>query len=158
MNLMFDRIGSLFFALVGALFIAESQNISSSAYGSQVGPNMFPFGLGVILILLSLRLLWETYKKGVVASTSEPQSPQSPLRYKRFLFILAATVLYVLLLEPLGYVIASFAFLLYAFTMMGSKSVLKSAIVSLLFSVGVYVIYVHLLKGTLPGLPAWLGV
>ncbi|BAH44206.1 tripartite tricarboxylate transporter TctB family protein [Brevibacillus brevis] len=155
MNLMFDRIGSLFFALVGALFIAESQNISSSAYGSQVGPNMFPFGLGVILILLSLRLLWETYKKGVVASTSEPQSP---LRYKRFLFILAATVLYVLLLEQLGYVIASFAFLLYAFTMMGSKSVLKSAIVSLLFSVGVYVIYVHLLKGTLPGLPAWLGV
>lgn len=155
MNLMFDRIGSLFFALVGALFIAESQNISSSAYGSQVGPNMFPFGLGVILILLSLRLLWETYKKGVVASTSVSQSP---LRYKRFLFILAATVLYVLLLEPLGYVIASFAFLLYAFTMMGSKSVLKSAIASLLFSVGVYVIYVHLLKGTLPGLPAWLGV
>ncbi|KMZ40631.1 MULTISPECIES: tripartite tricarboxylate transporter TctB family protein [Bacillales] len=155
MNLMFDRIGSLFFALVGALFIAESQNISSSSYGSQVGPNMFPFGLGVILILLSLRLLWETYKKGVVASTSVSQSP---LRYKQFLFILAATVLYVLLLEQLGYVIASFAFLLYAFTMMGSKSILKSAIVSLLFSVGVYVIYVHLLKGTLPGLPAWLGV
>ncbi|MBH0330329.1 transporter [Brevibacillus brevis] len=155
MNLMFDRIGSLFFALVGALFIAESQNISSSAYGSQVGPNMFPFGLGVILILLSLRLLWETYKKGVVASTTVSQSP---LRYKRFLFILAATVLYVLLLEQLGYVIASFAFLLYAFTMMGSKSIPKSAIVSLLFSVGVYVIYVHLLKGTLPGLPAWLGV
>ncbi|UIO40229.1 tripartite tricarboxylate transporter TctB family protein [Brevibacillus brevis] len=155
MNLMFDRIGSLFFALVGALSIAESQNISSSAYGSQVGPNMFPFGLGVILILLSLRLSWETYKRGVVASTTVSQSP---LRYKRFLFILAATVLYVLLLEQLGYVIASFAFLLYAFTMMGSKSVLKSAIVSLLFSVGVYVIYVHLLKGTLPGLPAWLGV
>ncbi|GED57952.1 tripartite tricarboxylate transporter TctB family protein [Brevibacillus formosus] len=155
MNLMFDRIGSLIFALVGALFIAESQNISSSAYGSQVGPNMFPLGLGVILILLSLRLLWETYKKGVGASSSESQSP---LRYKRFIFILAATLLYVLLLEKLGYVISSFAFLLYAFTVMGSKSVLKSGIVALLFSVGVYVIYVHLLKGTLPGLPAWLGV
>ncbi|MCM3141163.1 tripartite tricarboxylate transporter TctB family protein [Brevibacillus sp. MER 51] len=155
MNLMFDRIGSLFFALVGALFIAESQNISSSAYGSQVGPNMFPFGLGIIVILLSLRLLWETYKKGVAASSSESQSP---LRYKRFLLILAATVLYVLLLEKLGYVISSFAFLMFAFTMMGSKSVLKSGIVSLLFSVAVYVIYVHLLKGTLPGLPAWLGV
>ncbi|MFF0826117.1 tripartite tricarboxylate transporter TctB family protein [Brevibacillus sp. NPDC003359] len=155
MNLMFDRIGSLFFALVGALFIAESQNISSSAYGSQVGPNMFPFGLGIILILLSLRLLRETYKKGAAASSSESQSP---LRYKRFLFILAATVLYVLLLEKLGYVISSFAFLTYTFTMMGSKSVLKSVIVSLLFSVGVYVIYVHLLKGTLPGLPTWLGV
>lgn len=155
MNLMFDRIGSLFFALVGALFIAESQNISSSAYGSQVGPNMFPFGLGVILILLSLRLLWETYKKGTAASTSEPHSP---LRYKRFFFILTATILYVLLLEILGYVISSFAFLTYAFTMMGSKSVLKSVIVSLLFSVGVYGIYVHLLKGTLPGLPSWLGV
>lgn len=155
MNLMFDRFGSLFFALVGALFIAESRNISSSAYGSQVGPNMFPFGLGVILILLSLRLLWETYKKGVAASSSDTESkPQ----YKRFFFILAATVMYVLLLETLGYVIASFAFLTYAFTVMGSKSILKSVVVSSLFSVGVYFIYVYLLKGTLPGLPAWLGV
>lgn len=72
--------------------------------------------------------------------------------------MLVATVLYVLLLEPIGYVIATALFLYVTFLVMGSKSQLQSAVVSLLFSVGVYVVYVQLLKGTLPGLPTWLGV
>ncbi|GED27173.1 hypothetical protein BAG01nite_32750 [Brevibacillus agri] len=154
MNARFDRYGSIAFALVGAFFITESQHISTSAYGSQVGPNMFPFGLGILLVLLSLRLFWETFQAKNRAVAEAPEK----LLYKRFLLMLVATVLYVLLLEPIGYVIATALFLYVTFLVMGSKSQLQSAVVSLLFSVGVYVVYVQLLKGTLPGLPTWLGV
>lgn len=154
MNLTFDRVGSIFFALIGALFIAESRNISTSAYGSEVGPNLFPLGLGIILIVLSLRLLWETFQKGKHAANADSSEP---IQYKRFLYMLVATLLYVTFLEGIGYVIATFLFLLITFKVMGSTSMLKSGLISLFFSLGVYLLYVYLLKGTLPGLPSWLG-
>lgn len=155
MNLTFDHFGSILFALIGAMFIMESRSISTSAYGSEVGPNMFPLGLGIILILLSLRLFWETVKQ---KNTQTAPASSDKLNYKRFLPILIATFLYVFLLETLGYVIASFLFLTFAFRVMGSASIVKAAVVSLVFSAGVYFIYVYLLKGTLPEFPAWLGV
>ncbi|TGV07743.1 tripartite tricarboxylate transporter TctB family protein [Mesorhizobium sp. M00.F.Ca.ET.186.01.1.1] len=154
MNLRFDRYGSIAFALIGAFFITQSQYISTSAYGSQVGPNLFPLGLGLLLVGLSLRLFWETFQ----SKYRSDSKAEAGLMYKRFFTILAATLLYVLLLEIIGYVIATALFLYATFLVMGSKSQLKSLVVSLAFSVGVYVVYVQLLKGTLPGLPAWLSV
>lgn len=156
MNKTFDRYSSVAFALIGAFFVAESRNISTSAYGSEVGPNMFPLGLGILLILLSLRLFWESSKKGS-ASASAAESTVS-MQYGRFAIMLLATLLYVLLLEPLGYVITTFFFLLVGFQVMGNKSILSSLLVALGFSAGVYYLYVHVLKGTLPGFPAWLGL
>ncbi len=155
MNLRFDRYGSIAFALIGAFFITQSQYISTSAYGSQVGPNLFPLGLGLLLVLLSLRLFWETFQLKYRSAASKAETG---LMYKRFFTILIATLLYVLLLEIIGYVIATALFLYATFLVMGSTSQLKSLVVSLAFSVGVYVVYVQLLKGTLPGLPAWLSV
>jgi putative tricarboxylic transport membrane protein len=153
-NKTFDRYSSICFAIVGALFIVESRNISASAYGSEVGPNIFPLGLGVILVLLSLRLFWESSRK----TAGEQSKTAVPPQYKRFMIMLAATFLYVFLLEPIGYIITTFLFLFVTFQVMGSKSYLKTTIVSLCFSVGVYYLYVDLLKGTLPGFPVWLGM
>ena len=153
MNRTFDRFSSVCFALIGAFFVVESQRISSSAYGSQVGPNMFPLGLGIVMILLSLRLFWEAGKK----TSGSPAGDAAASRYGPFFIMLLATLLYVLLLEPVGYVITTFLFLLVAFRVMGAKSIVSSLLVALGFSAGVYFLYVHVLKGTLPGFPAWLG-
>ncbi|MFD2371480.1 tripartite tricarboxylate transporter TctB family protein [Brevibacillus sp. GCM10020057] len=154
MNFTFDRVGSILFALIGALFVVESRSISASAYGSEVGPNIFPFGLGIILILISLRLFWESLKQ----KTSRAAAAGERRNYRRFILILLATVLYVCLLEPLGYVIATFLFLAFAFRVMGSSSIAKTLVVALAFSASVYYVYVYLLKGTLPEFPAWLGL
>lgn len=154
MNKTFDRYSSVCFALIGAFFVVESRNISTSAYGSEVGPNMFPLGLGVLLILLSLRLFWESSKQKAASASVGSASMQ----YGRFFIMLLATLLYVLFLEPVGYVITTFLFLLVAFRVMGSKSIVSTLVVALCFSIGVYYVYVHILKGTLPGFPAWLGL
>lgn len=155
MNRTFDRYSSICFALVGVLFVVESRNISTSAYGSEVGPNMFPLGLGLILILLSLRLFWESSRKTAGDSAS---GNAAQLQYKRFFIMLAATFFYVFLLEPIGYILTTFLFLFVSFQVMESKSYLKTTLVSLCFSVGVYYVYVNLLKGTLPGFPVWSGM
>jgi putative tricarboxylic transport membrane protein len=151
MNKYFDRYASVIFALIGTLFVVESRNIATSAYGSQVGPNMFPMGLGILLILLSIRLFFESWK----ASGGEGKS--APLQHKRFLIILAATCLYAYFLEDIGYVIGTFLFLLAGFRVMGAESWWKSGLIALLFSGGVYYLYVDILQGTLPGFPSWIG-
>jgi putative tricarboxylic transport membrane protein len=151
MNKTFDRYASLVFLALGIAFAAGSMSISTSTYGSNVGPNIFPMGLGVILVLLSLRLFYETFQY------KQERQEGKKLDYKRFCVILFACVLYALFLEEVGYVISTFLFLLIGFQTMEKGKWLNSLLVSAAFSVGVYVLYVEVLEGTLPGFPAWLG-
>ena len=56
MHRMFDRTASLLFIAVGAAFILGARNLSSTAYGSRVGPDIFPMGLGAVGIWIGLSI------------------------------------------------------------------------------------------------------
>lgn len=152
MSKQFDRYASFIFLITGAAFIFESRKISESAYGSNVGPDIFPMSLGIILVLLSIRLFWETFRYS--------QRPQEKMAYdyKRFLIIFVSAVLYGYFLEDIGYVIGTFLFLLIGFQMMEKGRWISSIVISGLFSYGIYFLFVEVLKGSLPGFPVWLGM
>ena len=147
MNKKFDRIAGIAFLLIGILFVVESQRISESAYGSAVGPKVFPMWLGIILILLSARLIYETFKY------KSEQTGKEQLQYKKFLIIFVSALLYAFLLEIIGYVLSTFLFLLVAFQTMERGKIIYSLAISVLFSVGIYYLFSELLGGSLPGLP-----
>ena len=149
MDIKFDRIASVFFLAVGVLFIIGSKHIASSSYGSVVGPDIFPFVLGIFLVLLSIRLFYETFL------AQQHQGKKEKLQYKPFLIILAATLIYILTLETIGYVITTFLFLFVCFQTMENSNPIKSLIISACFSGFVYYLFVEVLKGTLPGWPIW---
>lgn len=149
MSKSFDRYASLLFFVIGAAFMLESQRISHSAYGSNVGPNVFPFLLGLLLGLLSIKLFIETLKY------QNSKKEKATLDYKRFYIILGAALLYAILLEPIGYVLSTFIFLVIGFQTMEKGSLVKTAIISSFFSIGVYFLFAVILKGTLPGLPGF---
>ncbi|KEO84003.1 tripartite tricarboxylate transporter TctB family protein [Tumebacillus flagellatus] len=153
MNKTFDRYASLVSLIIAAAFMIESRNISSSAYGSNVGPNIFPFGLGLIFALLSLRLFYETFK-----DSKRDGETREKLDWKRFLIIFAAAALYAFFLEEIGYIVGTFAFLLIGFQTMQKGKWLSSILISALFSYGVYFVFVQVLQGTLPGWPVWFGM
>ncbi|MBT2680719.1 tripartite tricarboxylate transporter TctB family protein [Bacillus sp. ISL-35] len=150
MSIQFDRIASILFLATGVLFIVGSRQLASSSYGSSVGPDIFPLLLGIILVLLSIRLFYET----MVAKTQH--SSKEKLLYKPFLIIFFATLVYILTLETIGYVITTFLFLFVCFQTMERTKVMTSLIISACFSGLVYFLYVEVLKGTLPGWPIWL--
>jgi putative tricarboxylic transport membrane protein len=150
MSIQFDRIASILFLATGVLFIVGSRQLASSSYGSSVGPDIFPLLLGIILVLLSIRLFYET----MVAKTQH--SSKEKLLYKPFLIIFFATLFYILTLETIGYVITTFLFLFVCFQTMERTKVMTSLIISACFSGFVYFMYVEVLKGTLPGWPIWL--
>ncbi|MBB6284145.1 MULTISPECIES: tripartite tricarboxylate transporter TctB family protein [Geobacillus] len=149
MNKTADRIAAVAFLAVGALFMTESLRISKSAYGSAVGPNVFPFLLGLVLTLLSIKLLLET-RRYIEAADEKP-----PRQYKKFLIIFVAAILYAALLETIGYVIMTFLFLVIGFQTMDKGALWKSIAIAAGFSLGVYGLYVKLLQGTLPSWPIW---
>lgn len=149
MSKQFDRYASIAFLLVGLLFVIESQKISESAYGSSVGPKIFPMWLGGILIVLSLRLLYETFKY------KSDASDRTKLQYRKFTIILVSAIGYAFLLEKLGYIISTFAFLLIAFQTMERGKLVKSLIIAGAFSFGVYYFFAEILGGSLPGFPVF---
>lgn len=149
MDIKFDRLASVLFLAVGVLFIIGSKNLASSSYGSTVGPDIFPFILGIALVLLSIRLFYETF------ITKKVQNSKEIVQYKPFLIIFAATLGYILTLETIGYVITTFLFLFVCFQAMERSKVVKSLIISACFSGLVYFLYVEILKGTLPDWPVW---
>ena len=90
MIIQFDRIASVLFLAIGVLFIIGSQQLGSSSYGSSVGPDIFPLILGIILVLLSIRLFYETFLR------QNQQGSNEKLLYKPFLIIFIATLFYIL--------------------------------------------------------------
>jgi len=147
MSKTFDRFASIAFLLIGLLFVIESRSISVSSYGSSVGPNIFPMALGTILILLSIKLLFETTKY-----KSEDGSKE-PLQYMKFIIIFVSAAVYAAVLEPLGYVISTFIFLLIAFQTMERGKWIQTIIIAAVFSFGVYYFFAEFLGGSLPGFP-----
>lgn len=149
MNKKFDRIAAIVFLIIGLTFMLESRSIATSAYGSVVGPNVFPFILGCILSLLSCRLFYETFFYKQEASRA------IQFRYKQFFIVLVSAIMYALLLEKIGFMISSFLFLLICFQALERGKWLKSISISLGYSIIIYFIFVNVMKGTLPGWPIW---
>ena len=153
LNKTFDRYAGIIFLVIGILFFVESFRISNSAYGSTVGPKTFPIGLGIILILLSIRLIYETFVVKTYKNDSDKNS--SKLEVKKFLIIFISAALYAFLLEKIGYIISTFLFLVVTFQTMERGKIVYSVLISALFSVGVYFFFSNLLGGSLPSFPTF---
>lgn len=147
MNKKFDRYTGVAFLLVGILFLIESQKISDSAYGSSVGPKIFPMWLGIILMALSIRLIYETFKY------KTEESEKEKLQYKKFFIIFGGAVLYAFFLEKIGYAVSTFLFLLITFQTMERGKMVNSILISAAFSFGIYYLFSEVLGGSLPEFP-----
>jgi putative tricarboxylic transport membrane protein len=151
MKKTFDTIAGCAFLVVGFFFVLGSQGISRSSYGSNVGPDVFPFGLGIILMLLAVIVIYQARR------LKDNAKGKGARDTNRLGFLLLATIVYVFVFEMLGYVISTFLYLVFVFQVMERKRLFASIAISAFFSCFVYYIYVTVFQGTLPPLPVWLG-
>jgi putative tricarboxylic transport membrane protein len=108
-----DVTSSLFWALVGILFCMGGIHYGIRRSGIP-GPGFLPFVTGLILVAFSLILLISRLleRGNAAGSTREPMPRGQALR--RILKALGALCLYVLILEPLGFVPTTFLFMVLA--------------------------------------------
>ena len=136
MSYTFDKTFSITLLALSILFIFQATQISDSAYGSTVGPKIFPLGLGIILGLLSLQLFYESWKKAVrerVTGGPTTSSKISSTELKKFLIILGSALAYVFFLEKIGYIITTFLFLCISFQTMELLNLLIQLLLQLDF-------------------------
>jgi len=146
---MFDRYASIIFIILGVVLYFHSQTFATFSTGGSIGPKELPLFLAVALIIASVINLVAAIR----SKSAEIKEKAKGLEYKKFLIIVGMLFLYVVLLEPLGYVISTFLFLMAGFQTMEKGGYLKSVIIAAVFAGGIYYLYVDVALGTLPGLP-----
>lgn len=101
---------SLFWALVGILFCIGGFHYGIRRSGIP-GPGFLPFVTGIVLVALSLALLISRLlnRGGRAGSKEDPMPGGQALT--RILQVLGALCLYVLLLEPLGFLLTTCLFM-----------------------------------------------
>ena len=142
----FDRYASILFIALGVALFFYSQTLTSSFTGTSIGPKELPLFLAVALVITAVINL-------VAAFRVKSPGGKKGLDNWKFLIMVGLLLLYVFLLEPLGYVISTFLFLMAAFQTMERGGYLKSALIAGAFSGGIYLLYVKVALGVLPGLP-----
>jgi len=106
-----DVTSSLFWILIGILFCIGGVHYGIRRSGIP-GPGFLPFVSGLILVALSLILLVSRVLK--VPGEADPKVEPLPggQALRRILIVLGALCLYVLILEPLGFVLTTFLFMI----------------------------------------------
>jgi hypothetical protein len=106
------------------------------------GPGLMPFVIGLMLLLVSLlfvaRLLLKTHGKGEIGSEVEAPSPTG---YWKISILLGSLIAYELLLEKLGYPIATFLLLFLLLRVTGSKKWIATLVSSGLISLATYFLF-----------------
>ncbi|MBS1175369.1 MAG: hypothetical protein H6R05_1500 [Burkholderiaceae bacterium] len=151
MSRRFDFIASAIFLIIGLFFIIASQRLGNNVIGGTVTPATFPQVAGIVLMVLSVLLFVDTIK---TVKTTEKHL--ADIYYRRFFIIVLSMALYILLIEPLGFVISTFLFLLVAFQTMHRGKLLSSILIAGGFSLVVHFVFIKLLEASVQSWPSFI--
>lgn len=143
---MTDRLAGLLFFLLASGYVWLSAGYTAG-FGDPLGPAIFPRVIGIPAILLSLSLMiWPQHNAAWAGRAGL-------LRQGTAIAILLA---YALLLEPLGFVPASFAAILGLGLLMGAP-LLGGLLTAVVAAPGLYLLFDRLMGLPLPLFGTWFG-
>lgn len=147
---MADRIIFACTLLLAGVYFWATAQIPSLELGDPLGPKAFPRMLGAGMLIAAFMLLLEILrnrKKEMAAP------PAAAVRWERHQWVVPAvagwTALYVLVFEPLGYMLATAIYLLALTAYFNRGRWLMNVLTSVLFSVGSYFSFTLILGVTL---------
>lgn len=114
---------------------------------SAVGPRVFPIMIGIGMLLSGLWLGWQTWRRHAAGFKF---SDLEEIDWKT----LGATVLvffiYLVIFEPVGYLISTAVFLFVVARVLGSRAWLRDLVISSAVSLAIYLFFNSLMKVGLP--------
>ena len=143
--------------VLGVVYTLMSYLMPRASFGDPSGHIVFPLIVGFIMTTLGLVLSVVELRKLPNAKASDKVTlPKTLSRYgKEIAFTIAASAVYALIFEHVGYVIATILYLgsILFLINQGKKSVATNVIVAVAFSVGVYALFAYVLGIQLPSMP-----
>ena len=154
---MTDRVILVVTILVAVVYLYATTLIPSLEIGDPLGPKAFPRLLGVILLLAAGMLGYEIWGKKERAPDVPAAELFDPVIIRILACVVVWTAIYYAAFDPLGFIIATAAYLLGLMAWFNRGKWLVNVLTSVLFSVGTYVLFVKLdvslPKGVLSALP-----
>lgn len=153
----FDRglsIGLFFFSTLALYF---SITMPTTAIRQTVGPQLFPMGIALCLMAASVALFFRTMRvaEDRAGAGELPEGVEREDRATQAA-MLAGVAVYIFLLEPLGYIVATGLLCIYEAFVFDPSHRLRNILSGAAFSVGVYAIFVNVLDILLPkGILGW---
>jgi putative tricarboxylic transport membrane protein len=150
-------LSSLILILFGALFCRSSLHIGIGSIGAP-GPGLIPFGTGALLILFSMGTIVEMLvTKHAEVGSSAPLF--SGRRWEVILAVLASLFVYALVLNFLGFLLATFLVLALLFKIPEEQSWKGAVGIAALTTACTYTLFAYALKCSLPsGIFEFLGL
>jgi hypothetical protein len=149
-----EVIGGALMLLFGAVTAYFSLRMPVGTFRA-AGSGLFPLGLGILLMGLSIVLL---IKAGAQRKPVAEKKPSDELSQptKQVILFTSAIALAILLFKELGYPLMSFLLLLALLRILGVRSWAYSLSLSLLTATGAYFLFVVWLQIPLP--KGWIGL
>lgn len=148
------RWGELFLATsviaLGVVVLIETQDIRVTRAVARVSPRVIPQIVGSGLIIVGLWYAIDVFKAphvGGGGEDSEDVDPDAKTDWNAILMIAVALVCYAALIDTAGFIIASAVLFTVSAFAMGSRSVVRDAIIAMILSVVVFFVF-----------DTWLGV
>jgi putative tricarboxylic transport membrane protein len=142
-----DIVGGLIGAFTGLWVLWTSSNMPADVV-MKIGPGFFPSILAGGLILSSLALLIKAVQGNSKGSLEV--RPWSDVGVRRGLITLCAAVLFVAVMEPLGFIPTSILFLTFMMWVLGKRRPLLIALLPALITVGIWLVFEKVLHLSMP--------
>ena len=143
-----DLISSLFWLGVGVIFCVGA--IRLGLYNGMPGAGLFPFMAGIILICLSIMFLIFTITKGKEGEIVREKFFPEKDSLRKVLSSVFALFAYQMALEPLGYLLTTFLFMIFLLIFIEPQRWMISITIAFLTTGSSYTIFVFLLNVRLP--------
>ena len=114
-----------------------------------MGPGLLPFIVGGILSLLSCILLFQSFTRKVAPELKKPFWT-NPLGWKAVLVTLLAAAIYPFALKGLGFLLSTYLFLFFLFTIIGHQTWWKACLGGVSTALIGYLIFEVWLKANMP--------
>ncbi len=151
-----DRLAELVLAgavvILGVIMIWEIRGIRVTPAYSKIGPRVIPYMVGAGLILVGLWLAAEVLagRTATGAGDAEDADPTLPTDWSCVGGLTVALLVYLLLIERAGFVIASALLFFGSAFGMGSRRVARDAAAGILLAIAIYEIFTRGLGLRLP--------
>jgi putative tricarboxylic transport membrane protein len=134
-----DLSSSIFLMVVGLAFLWGGVQLGMG-HLHEPGPGFFPLLMGGVVVALSVLQCLES-SSGRAASSKADGFWKEKDSWKRVTSSLFSLVFYLLFLDPLGYVVTTFPFLLYLIKFTGKRGWPSSLLVAALASLVSYLLF-----------------
>lgn len=144
------RLAGVALLLAGILVVVAGTTVRSPTGYDASGPRLAPVAVGGLLVLLSVLLLVRTVVRPDTEHAELVAAEAQATHWPTPAALAVALVAYALLLEPLGFIVATTLFLPGASWLLGSRALLRDAAVGLGIGVVVFVAFTQYLGVYLP--------